>query len=194
MKRMIIAIVLISLFLLAGCAKQEISPVVEETGEPEAAPVEEQEGPAEMEAPVEQEVVEEETEEPAEEFRREVDVSAAAGELVFDVECDGNARTVWFRLANTEDRDLYFATVSPMERNKYYPAKAAINGRDVPDIEKACGTLKVPMGEVVDCVVVFPEPRYINEKILRIDEDKDNHIRVFIAGKASEVLFSCETS
>lgn len=191
MKRMIIAIVLISLFLLVGCAKQEIEPVVEEeTGEPEVAPVEE---PAEVEAPVEQEV-EEEKEEPAEEFRGEVDVSAAAGELVFDVECDGNTRTVWFRLANTEDRDLYFATVSPLERNKYYPAKAAINGRDIPDIEKACGTLKVPKGEVVDCVAVFPEPRYINDKILRIDEDTDNHIRVFIAGKASEVLFLCETS
>ncbi|MBD3259144.1 hypothetical protein GF371_00775, partial [Candidatus Woesearchaeota archaeon] len=168
MKKMLIAIVLISLFILAGCAKQEIEPVVEETEEPEQMQETETEMPAEETGAEEMQETEAETaetdvqemEEPAEEEEmvEEADISEAAGELVFDVECDGSTRTVWFKLANPEERDLYFATVHPMERNKYYPAKISLNGRDMGDMKEICGSLKVPVGEVVNCEKTFPEP------------------------------------
>jgi hypothetical protein len=190
MKKIIIAILLISMLLvIVGCGekgatRQEVEQepeVVEEMPE-EELPVEEET----------EEEPEEELEEPEEEEEEILDISMANDELVFDVECIGDTRTVTFKLANPTDRTMFYAVVGPKDRAKYYPAKVTINGRSLSGVDDLCGTLKLEPNDVVSCKKTYPVPMSINDRVLRTEEDEnENHIRAFIAGKASEVLFTC---
>jgi len=195
MKEIIIAIMLITMLLvIVGCGekgatRQEVEEEVsvEEPEVEEEMPVEETEEETEVE-----EEIEEELEEPEEEVEEVLDISDAKDELVFDVECEADTRTVKFKLANPTEREMYYARVSPKDRGKYYPAKITINGRGVYEVDELCGSLKLEPDEVVSCEKTYPVPISINDRVLRTEVDEnENHIRAFIAGKASEVRFTC---
>jgi len=196
MKKILIAILLISMLLvIAGCGEKAATRQ-EVPEEPEVVEESEEiieETPEESVEEVEEEMPEEIEEEELEEEEEEIlDISMADDELVFDVECIGDERTVKFKLANPTDRTMFYATVSPKDRAKYYPAKVTVNGRALSGVDDLCGTLKLEPGDVVSCEKTYPVPISINDRVLRTtEEENENHIRAFIAGKASEVLFTC---
>jgi hypothetical protein len=175
MKKILIATMFVLLLLMFGCAKTETVP--EDTA-PETAGTQ----------------VAVDVEEPASEPEGE-SMTAEGDEVLSDIACDRNARTLTFTITNTDSMDWYLERVPALEIVEKNPVKLTVTGKLVKTLDEICKQATLAPAESITCTIEYDENLFA--RTIRLTNGQElgtlnyNTLRLQTKTVSTQIEFDC---